>query len=189
MARMVLSPYATPTPVPNWPPMPQTMTPNTPPPRYTNQTPTSCTLPQSQNNLNKPAPDDNLCASPTNPFQATPSTNQGLFPSPATGVTATPQVKTRNGKNDLFTNWDRCNPCYESSLRYPMQRWGLVGFQMQWGVWTMASACVLCWPSVVVQVFRIYSGICTSHGLQESHRKVIESVSVVGRFPVKGEVE
>ena len=144
MARMVLSPCATLTPIPNWPPMPQMMTPNTPPPRYTNQTPTSCTPPQSQNNLNKPAPDDNLCASPTNPFQATPSTNQGLFPSPATRVTATPQVKTRNGKNDLFTNWDRCNPCYESSLRYPMQRLGLVGFNFPDAMGGMDNGFSLC---------------------------------------------
>ena len=36
----------------------------------------------------------------------------------------------------------------------------------------MASACVLHWPSVVVQVFRIYAGICTSHRLQGSRRVV-----------------
>ena len=50
-----------------------------------------------------------------------------------------------------------------------MQRLGLIGFWMWWGVWTMASACVLCQPSVVVQVFWIYAGVCTSHGLQGSH--------------------
>ena len=34
----------------------------------------------------------------------------------------------------------------------------------------MASACVLCQPSVTVQVFRIYAGVCASHGFQGSHR-------------------
>ena len=36
----------------------------------------------------------------------------------------------------------------------------------------MASAHALHWPSVTVQVFQIYAGICTSHGLQGSHRVV-----------------
>ena len=36
----------------------------------------------------------------------------------------------------------------------------------------MASACALCWPSVMVQVFQIYAGICTSHRLQGSHRVI-----------------
>ena len=36
--------------------------------------------------------------------------------------------------------------CYESSLSYPVRRPGLIGFQMRWGVWTMASAHVLCRP-------------------------------------------
>ena len=34
----------------------------------------------------------------------------------------------------------------------------------------MASA--LCWPSVAVQVFRIYAGVCTSHGSQGSCRVI-----------------
>ena len=36
----------------------------------------------------------------------------------------------------------------------------------------MASAHALHWPSVAGQVFRIYAGICTSHGLQGSRRVV-----------------
>ena len=34
----------------------------------------------------------------------------------------------------------------------------------------MASACALCQPSVVVQVFQIYAGVCTSHRSQGSRR-------------------
>ena len=72
IARMALSPRTLLTPIPNWLPMPQNVPPNTPPPRYANQTPAPCTPTQ-----NTPALNDNPHASPTNPFQATLNMNQG----------------------------------------------------------------------------------------------------------------
>ena len=123
MARMVLQSCVMSTPTSNQTPTPQTAPPSTPPPRYANQTPGPHTPMQ-----NKPMPDNNHQASPTSPFQPTPSMNRGPFPSPTIGMNATPPAKTRNGTNDPFMNWDRHNP-------YPKTMEGKVAYEAVIQAW------------------------------------------------------
>ena len=54
--------------------------------------------------------------------------------------------------------------------KLPVVKIGSHRFLDAMGVWTMASARVLRWTSVTVQVFQIYAGVCMSHRLQGSHR-------------------
>ena len=77
---------------------------------------------------NKLMPDDSHQASPTNPFQPTPSTNRGPFPSPTIGTNATPPAKMRNGTSSPFANWDRRNP-------YPKTTEGKVAYEATMQAW------------------------------------------------------